>query len=749
MQTELTLPDLWRIFQRRKYLIITTTVLISLAAVVLVPAPKARYSASAYLELAQQNTLAGLLLTDILSFSEGDNIATQSKIVTSQRIVFLAAQRLEMIDPSIKYKDFSRHPELFDKINLLQGSLTAEPLNLKRSKLITDIIKVTATMDNPSLAITFVNAIVDVYREETLRQQKKRIIETKVFIQKQLAKYSADLENSEKRLLEYVRNTLPGVELKGGDVLEIQVAYGYLKERTEHLKAIRDKLIQRKNKEINYDEWSASASKIPDHEVLFSNLIKLEERRSELLQYQHRQSSQVQAVERQIEDAIDAAIKDIDDQLGELKIKIKATLDLLERNVEYERMQREVELNENIVKHLSTSFQDALIQGAKDYENVRIVEFATTANEIIGAGRTARVAGLTLIGFVIGIAIAYILETFDTSIVVIEDVENYLQLPVLGVIPHMKAASLQHASGPMGEMSTTKIDYSKSFGLVTHFSPKSIIAESYRSLRTNLDFARSSSGGKIFLITSSTLREGKSTTITNLAITFAQKGEKVLLIGCNLRRPFIYRLFGLERSPGVTDIIHETVSWRDAVKDITDMFFGESIGISDLLLSPGLDNLHIITAGATPPNPAEMLSLPKFKQFLQEAREEYDIIFIDCPPILPVTDAALIAPLCDYAIIVYQIGRVSRSALGRTKMSLEIVNANILGVVLNDIKAELERSPYSAAHYVPYYGEDKFKGRVVKERGKGRVSSTVTSTVKSGGKIVLNPLAYIKKKFGT
>jgi len=396
--------------------------------------------------------------------------------------------------------------------------------------------------------------------------------------------------------------------------------------------------------------------------------------------------------------------------VDELRAKqADATLKLMETNIEYRHLKREVELNASIVEHLQLSFQDALVKDSRGYDLVRILEYATYPKESVGTSRFFAVIVSLFLGLVVGIVISSILESFDTSIRVVEDIENFLELPVLSVIPHITQKSQNNLKRFSKLSSDKKTDGKTKLGLITHFSPKSPIAEAYRTLRTNLDLQRSETSGETILITSSAMREGKSTTITNLAITIAQMGNRVLLIGCNLRRPSIYRTFNIDKKPGVTDIILGTVAWEDTVKNVTDMFVSQAVEISDVLFSPGLDNLNIITSGATPPNPSELLSSLKFRQFLEEVRKVYDIVLIDSPPTLPVTDAAIIAPLCDQVLLVYQIGRISRDALGRAKSHLDTVEAKITGVVLNDIKAELNHYSYDSAYTAPYYGEDTKK----------------------------------------
>jgi capsular exopolysaccharide synthesis family protein len=163
-------------------------------------------------------------------------------------------------------------------------------------------------------------------------------------------------------------------------------------------------------------------------------------------------------------------------------------------------------------------------------------------------------------------------------------------------------------------------------------------------------------------------------------------------------------VFGLAREPGVTDYVLGNYPWREVIGNISDVMLGE-FEIEDLLKTPGMDNLHFLPAGTKPPNPTEILSSERFREFLKEARQAYDFIFVDAPPILPVADAAEIAPLMDGVLLVYTVGKIGRGVLKRAKSNLDNVDANVLGVVLNHVKPEAGPD-YFRYHSHYYYGPD-------------------------------------------
>jgi capsular exopolysaccharide synthesis family protein len=370
------------------------------------------------------------------------------------------------------------------------------------------------------------------------------------------------------------------------------------------------------------------------------------------------------------------------------------------------RLRREVEVNGDLLAQLKGKYQEVMIQESGLIEEVKVIKPALEPSHPINMPNTLMntVTG-GIIGLVVGLVLALIVETMDTSLGTIEDVEEILGIPVLGVIPSIQEFAVSEKEGDGVKL--------RSEPLVTHFAPRSPVSEAYRSLRTNLQFIRSDKEAKAYLITSSSLQEGKTYNVVNLSLSLAQAGEKVLLIDADLRRPTVHHIFGLQRQPGLTDYIvgtgeleskpENTVEfdttltfssaqmdngWENVTNTIIDVMLGE-FGIDDILKTPGLDNLHVINAGQGLLNPAEILRSPRFKEFLREVREHYDIIIIDTPPVLPVADAFEVAREVDGVILVYEVGRIGRGILNRAKVQLENMNSNVLGVILNNVKPDV------------------------------------------------------------
>ena len=220
--------------------------------------------------------------------------------------------------------------------------------------------------------------------------------------------------------------------------------------------------------------------------------------------------------------------------------------------------------------------------------------------------------------------------------------------------------------------------------------PKSPISESYRGIRTSIEFSNLDKEMKVINVTSSMQGEGKSTVIANLAVSFANLEKKVLLLEGDLRNPSVHRMFNISNINGLTDIL------------LNNKNFAECVHCTEV------KNLHILTCGAVPPNPSEILSSKKMKDFINELREYYDYIFIDTPPIGVVTDAGIISTYSDGCVFVVGSKQCDIEMAKIAKKRLEDVGANIIGAVLN--KFEAEGNGYNYYNYY-YQHESGRQGR--------------------------------------
>jgi capsular exopolysaccharide synthesis family protein len=262
-----------------------------------------------------------------------------------------------------------------------------------------------------------------------------------------------------------------------------------------------------------------------------------------------------------------------------------------------------------------------------------------------------------LVGLVVGVGLAFFIEYLDTSVKTMEDVEVMLGVPVLAIIP--KNIKLLH------KLPTDVPD-----------------AEAYRILRTNIEFNRKSADANTISMVSGGPGEGKSTTLCNLAFTCAQGGYSVLIVDADLRRPTQHKLFEVNNSVGLTNYLTTNIS------------------LEEVIIPTGLENLALMPSGILPADAVGILNSQRMSDMIAELKTRYDIIFFDSPPILGVSDGAVLASEVDQSIIIVQHRRFPRAMLARVKQSISNVGGTVLGVVLNNV--DLRHDP-NYAYYTSYY----------------------------------------------
>lgn len=217
--------------------------------------------------------------------------------------------------------------------------------------------------------------------------------------------------------------------------------------------------------------------------------------------------------------------------------------------------------------------------------------------------------------------------------------------------------------------------------IIAKYDPKSPISEQFRTIRTNILFSNVDEEIRTIMVTSSGPGEGKSTTTANLAVVFAQQGKSVLLVDADLRKPTVHYTFNTLNTSGLTSVLTNQMSLMEAVQNNDEK------------------NLFILPSGPIPPNPSELLSSRAMLHFIEQALEEFDIILFDTPPVLAVTDAQILANLCQGSVLVVSSGKTEKDSLVKTKELLSVSNGKILGVVLNNKKLDKNSNYY-------YYGNN-------------------------------------------
>lgn len=439
---------------------------------------------------------------------------------------------------------------------------------------------------------------------------------------------------------------------------------------------------------------------------LFRSLTAVENELSEVLRRRTMKdpdaqilAARIRDLEEQLHAIVSTYLQGLTDQIASLDATLARFATELERipakEVQFARLQRQTAVLEQIYTLLQTRLKEAEIAQAVEDISVRIVDPAVKSIEPVAPRKKLILAVGILLGLMLGTAIAFIREYMDTTVHTREDIQEATGLAVLGLIPKIRdvAAAARNGMRPGAAGGNGAIGLEAR--LVTGIDPRNPVSEAYRSLRTNITFARPDHPVKTLVFTSPAPGEGKSTTSANLAITLAQQGHRVLLIDADLRRGVMNTVFGVDREPGVSNVLLAGESLERAIREVD---LGES------------GTLHFMPTGTLPPNPAELLGSERMRAFLEELEARFDMVILDAPPLNVVTDAALLGTNADGVILVSRAARTEKAALTFALEQLRNVRAPVLGAILNDIDYKRDAKYFgrygSYGYYQYYYGTE-------------------------------------------
>ncbi|MSS73766.1 MAG: polysaccharide biosynthesis tyrosine autokinase [Candidatus Latescibacteria bacterium] len=720
-QYDVNIRDYWRIVRKRKAIIIFAAVMLGLFVMIATllsrPAPIYRAESKVRFQISQvmENPLGGRTV----SYASGtDDLETQKEIITSYEVLERVAIRTGRLDTTAARPPSEREEQRINAILNIRGKVSAE------NEGTTSIVNIAVTDGRPQHARDLANAIAEVYRDYNLEMTNRQATRSREFILGQRNATRDSVFQIEQQIKDFrLRENIMSVESQTAVVLgRMSAAEDVLKQTQSAIQNI-DRVLGG----IQGDGASAErtlATLLPDEgggafSQLQGQLVDLNVRRNSLLVEFTEQHPQLKEIDARKQDVIRDMLQALRNrrealrrqeqtqQMG-LDTETGAYQKLPELGLTLANLEQQLRLKSELLLFYERQAQEAEIRNKEEIQEVEIIQRALLPDAPINPSSplTTSVVG-TIMGLILGVVFAFIAETLDTSIGTIEDVEEYLHVSVVGIIPHIDIDEVKESLIRKGVPEQDTETLERRARLAAHFDPQSTLAESYRALRTNIQFVNVERGAKVISVTSASNQEGKSTTVSNLAMTMAQAGNRVLLVDCDLRKPTVYRMFGLDRESGLTDVILGNYAWRDVVRTVTDIMTG-GLGMEDIMMTPGMDNLNIITSGAIPPNPAEITDSRRMNEFIAEAREAYDIVLFDSPPVLQATDATVLGTKVDGVLIVYKIGQVSRGALRRAKLQLDNLNIPVLGIVLNGLRAEVSEDFQDLRYYTYYsYGSER------------------------------------------
>lgn len=544
----------------------------------------------------------------------------------------------------------------------LVANLTVSPLPDSR------LVSIHYDSTKPQEAAAVVNAVAENYINMTLERRYDASAYAKKFLEERIEQVRANLEDSERRLTAYAREReIVDFEDKLGSLLQT------LNTMNQTLVGVEAQRIQAESQYSRSLEGKGLAA----HKVLESGTIQTLKAQKGALEVEYQEQLKVykpgypkmQQLQRQIaeiDQQINEEVASISDAVKtgyEAKVQEQASLqarvsevkteilDLQTRSTDFQALKREVDTNRELYDGLLQRMKEVGVVAGITTNNISIVDRGLVPESAYKPNLRKNLTVAIALGLIAGVLLAVLLEHMDDSVKTSEDIENHARIPVLGVVPMV----------PPKDHSVTK----EEIPLLAAKAPKSPLAEAVRSLRTSLIFSTAESAPKIMHVTSPGPGEGKTTIATNVAITFALAGCKVLVVDADLRIPSIHGVFSLPNSLGLTNYLA-----------------GDAKPAS--IAQPTLvQRLYAVTSGPLPPNPVELLSSAKMLDLLSLASERFDYVVVDGPPVLGLADALVLAKVSEGTIFVVDAGRTRFSELEGAVKRLRAAKARILGAVLD------------------------------------------------------------------
>ncbi|MBI4726046.1 polysaccharide biosynthesis tyrosine autokinase [candidate division TA06 bacterium] len=669
------------------------------------------------------------------AFSRKSYIVNQIEEIKSRA---LAEEVVRLLDPEysqilLRGRDRNLSPERqsYKLTQIIKNSISAEPIRDS------DVILIKVQGPTPEAVAHIANLVAEVIKERSAAVKREQASSTRKFIEAQLPSVEATLNKAEEAIKSFKsQNQVVSLSDEAKEILsrateadkQLIVASTERQSIEGRLTAIYDQL--KAQGSLTENSLALSAGSMADS--LRSSLVNLQ---MEIIKLQVKgyapDHPQIKNLNAQIANVKSRLLEELQkitqksvlspmpqiqsllDQIPPLQIQM-ATLTARElalktilsqydfglsklpnKELQLARLLRAKEVGESVYRLLLGKHEEAKITEAGKIGNVRVIDQAQPPQFPIKPRKVLNFAIGLVVGITLGVGLSFFLDSLDNSVKTAEDIEHTFELPVLGLIPAIHSEDgktfRKNGNDEVARISAT---------LVTKYTPRSHVSEAYRSLRTNIQFSRIDDPLKTVVISSAGPFEGKSTSAANLAITTALSGIRTLLVDADLRRPVIHSLFGLEREPGLSNLLAERLPLEKVVRP------------------SGIENLSILTCGAVPPNPSELLGSQRMRDTLKLLSQQYDLALFDSPPVITVTDTAVLSSQVDGIVLVVKSHVTDKRALTRAKTILTNLKANILGVVLNKIELSGLAGSYNYYYHYNYYyvddGTKKKRGRPTK-----------------------------------
>jgi len=618
---------------------------------------------------------------------------TQYRIIQSSQVGQRAAEKLGLqYDPDYAPIGGASH-DLVAIGRALGAQLTVKPL--KDSRLAT----ITASDGKPQRAALLANTIADTYIEYNLDYKLEGARTAMAWLAEQESDLKRELEEAEMKLYKFKKDrNLLAVSLDdkqsmlSANLSSVNTKLTDLRIRIIELDAKR-KMIERARNNITEEETLPEIREKDTIRALRESFITFSKESADLSSKygpEHPKikaiTSQMAAVRKVYEQEIDGVLATFEkayqvllDNERSLRAMMEAqkkeAIELSKIEVDYKPLQRAADQNTKMYSLIASRQKEIDITGPMKANNVRVLERATVPAAPVRPKPVQNLLLGLLIGLATGVGLAFIIEALDNTLKTQADVEQFLGVPVLGLVPII-------GIGPAAEVVQAG-DNLRERDLGVFLDPKSVAAECCRSIRTNILFLSPDRPTRTMVVTSPSPQEGKTTTAINLGVTMAEAGGRVLIVDTDMRRPRLHRSFGVPNQTGISTVIVAKTTLEEAIKR-TDV-----------------PNLDVLPCGPVPPNPSELLHTDRFGAVLAECVKLYDRVILDSPPTSAVTDPAVLGNLADGVVLVIKAGETTRESAIHARRQLSAAKAKLLGVVVNAI--DFSNPAYGYDYYYRNY----------------------------------------------
>lgn len=687
------------ILQKRKGVILAFSGVLIITAIISTMLSTRYYSSKAVIEIMPiapsiMGKDAGEAVTELGVGSDSRlrvYYGTQFAILASNTILGKAVDKLKFEHGFDDFEDKE------DPIAFLRRFLSLKP------KPETTLINIKIEYPDPEKAAIMANVIANVYMEHNLENNLQSVRDALIGIEKEHERFREAKHLSDEKVHSFkFENHMIGIEKQSTYI------QNKMKALQTELTNIQVESVQvhaeyrRRQKIFNSRNWLSLAKSFSKTDLILQQhlsarvtllddqnklSVRYTQNHPEMLAITKQLESNAQSIRDEVQQEIsslqtelsvlEAKEQTLKEELEEVQVQVKA---LDQKMIELAFITSEAEKNKKLYQVLDERMSQVDLAQFMQSNNVRFVDKAVSNKIPVRPSLSLNLAMAIVLGGIGGMGLAFLIEFLDNTVKSKEDLESMIGMPLLGVVPII----------PQEEM--LDIASNRDRSLFTYAKPRSSVAESLRSVRTNVLFRTGTKKSKVLLITSAVPREGKSFSSSNLAAVLAMSGSKVVIIDADLRRPSIHRLFDISDEHGLSEVLLEEKE------------------VHEVMIPSHIPNLDVVPAGPIPTNPSELLGSERLLEVTKQLQEEYDIVIFDTPPVTAVADPMILSPMADGVILVVEANQTRKPVVMQAITRLRQVKANLIGGIVN--KFDIKKSGYGYYYYYNdygYYAEDDYE----------------------------------------